>query len=385
MEALTYELYCCFRNRMHCQEVLSGNRNKKARRGQSLRAPLTRLRVCESRRNLKKSYDRRALVLAKIFIAALLCAVLAICGIWLAGRGKHASSIAVIARTSAAPIWEAAHAGAQAAAQRGISTYWNAPSSEDDVQEQAELIERVIGQHYAGLIVAPDQPMALITSILRAVDRGVRTVVIMAPLPIPPMENLAYIVNDDEAAGRIAATRVNEALHGKGSVAVLGVDPESLSDLRILHSFEATIDQHFSGILIADCRTGSNHMSEAQEIVNEAIDTHPRLNAVFTLSAVTTSSAFSSIEAHRLSNKVKLIGFEQSPALIEHVRTGAMDSLIVVDTYAMGWQAMDLLVKDRGHVMAPEIRKLTPKLLTKQNIDAPEMQPFVRLEWGVTP
>jgi ribose transport system substrate-binding protein len=383
MEALTFGLYCCFRKVVLCQGELPV-RQKKVR----FYRPRRYSTVCFKDWGCSSMVidEQRALVLKRIVLAIVSFAILGSCGVLMANRRQHASSIAVIARTSAAPIWEAAHAGAQdAATLHRISVYWNAPPSEDDVQEQAELIDRVVGEHFAGLIVAPDQPMALITSIQHAVAHGVRTVVIMSPLPLPLVENLAYIVNDDEKAGWIAAKRVNEVLHGKGSVAVLGVNPESLSDLRILHSFEAAIDRDFPGIIISDCRTGSHHMSEAQEIVDEALDTHPQLDAVFALSAVTTSSAFTSIAAHGLTKKVTLIGFEQSPALVNKVRTGAMDSLIVVDSYEMGRQAMELLVADRGHAMDPEIRRLPPKLLTRTNIDEPEMQHFVRLEWGVKP
>ena len=296
----------------------------------------------------------------------------------------HYSEVAMIARTAAASIWEAAHAGALAAAtHHGMTMYWNAPQSEDDIQQQAALIDRVVEQRYSGLIVAPDQPLPLTTTIQRAVSRGVKTVVIVSPLQIPPRQDLAYIVNNDVAAGRMAAERISEVLHGKGSVAVLGVDTESLSELTILHSFEATLEQRFPGVTIADCRTGSHNQSEAQEIADEELNAHPDLGALFTLSAVASYGAITSLQSHNHERTIKLVGFEQSPTLADKVRTGLMDSLIAEDSYEMGRQAMELLATNRGHRMPPEIRRLEPTLLTAKNIDSPEMQHLVRLEWGV--
>ncbi len=292
----------------------------------------------------------------------------------------------MIARTAAASIWEAAHAGALAAATKhGMTMYWNAPQSEDDIQQQAALIDRVVEQRYSGLIVAPDQPLPLITTIQRAVSRGVKTVVIVSPLPIPPRPNLAYIVNDDVAAGRMAAERINKVLHGKGTVAVLGVDTESLSELTILHSFEATLEQRFPGVTIADCRTGSHNQSEAQEIADEELSAHPDLGALFSLSAVASYGALTSLQSRSRERTIKLVGFEQSPTLADRVRTGVMDSLIAEDSYEMGRQAMELLAANRGRNMPPEIRQLEPTLLTSENIDSQEMQHLVRLEWGVKP
>jgi ribose transport system substrate-binding protein len=299
---------------------------------------------------------------------------------------EHRREVAMIARTAAASIWEAAHTGAQeAAAQHGMTMYWNAPQSEDDAQQQAALVDRIAEERYGGLIVAPDQPLALTTSIRRAVSRGVKTVVIVSPLTIPLEENLAYVVNDDEAAGRMAAMRVSEILHGKGSVAVLGVDPESLSELTILHSFEATLEQRFPEVTIVDCRTGSHNQSEAQEIADEEMNTHPDLGALFTLSAVASYGAINSLQSRKSGKTIKLVGFEQSPTLADRVRAGVMDSLIAEDSYEMGRQAMDLLAANREHSMQPENRRLQPTLLTADNIDLPEMKRLIRLEWGVKP
>ena len=315
----------------------------------------------------------------------LLCA-LPVCGMLLAGCRQHRLSVAMIARTTASPIWEAAHAGAQAVAVRSRRTiYWNAPQSEDDFQKQAALVNRIVEEQYGGLIVAPDQPLAMTTSIQRAVGKGIKTVVILSPLSIPPRANLAYISNDNAAAGRMAATRVNEILRGAGSVAVLGVDPQSLNDLAILHAFEETVEERFPKIAIVDRRTGSDNQVEAEEIVAEELTVHPELNALFTLSAAASYGAITSLESRDPAGKIKLVGFEQSPTLVDRVRSGRMNSLIAEDTYAMGQLAMEQIAASGDHAMAPANIKLQPTLLMRENIDLPRMQQLVRLEWGVEP
>src|SRR5580700_3084354 len=105
--------------------------------------------------------------------------------------------IAFIPRTSATMLWEPAHVGAQDAANSlGLDIYWNAPTREDDVAGQISLIERIVRDGDQGLILAPDQALALITPVRRALAMGVATVVIGSSLPIPPGDSLSYIVND---------------------------------------------------------------------------------------------------------------------------------------------------------------------------------------------
>lgn len=290
--------------------------------------------------------------------------------------------VAVIPRTTAFTIWEAVHAGAQfAAAPTGTQVYWNAPASEDDIQEQAALVDRIIDQHYQGLILAPDQPLALIAPVERAAAKGIHTVIIASPLLMPPRPNIAYIVNDDEAIGRIAAARIAGILNGHGRVAVLGINPQSLSDLNILHSFESTLEDHSPGIAIIDRRTGTHNLTEAQQIAEDVLALHHDLDAVFTLSAIASYGTINALQSDG-NEKTKIVGFEQSVELANDMREGIVDSLIAEDTYQMGYQAMKLLAAHRQGVLPPENIKLQPVLLTRENIDSPHARNLVNMDWG---
>ena|SRR5579884_445944 len=294
--------------------------------------------------------------------------------------------VAVIPRTTALTIWEAVHAGAEFAARpAGIQVYWNAPTSEDDIQQQAALVDRVVDEHYQGLVLAPDQPLALMSPVRRAIAQGVHTVVIASPLSIPAQKNLAYIVNDDEAAGRIAALRLGQVLSGHGSVAVVGINPESLSDLTILHAFEAALKEHFPDITITDLRTGTHNVTEAQQIADEVLATHSGLGAIFSLSAMASNGAVTALETRGLAGKVKLIGFEQSVELGNEVRAGTMDSLIAEDTYEMGHRALSMLAQYRSSSLPGQEIRLQPSLLTRENIDSPLARRLINRDWGQKP
>src|SRR5579884_1067267 len=114
--------------------------------------------------------------------------------------------IAVVPRTTGMSLWEKEHTGAEAAAgAHGMKIYWNAPTREDDVQGQIALVQRIIDKHYDGLILSPDQTLALMTPVRRAVSKGIPTVILGSALPLDPGGKLSYILSDDEEAGRMAA------------------------------------------------------------------------------------------------------------------------------------------------------------------------------------
>lgn len=304
--------------------------------------------------------------------------------VWLTfccGCSRQRGKIAVIPETTAVTIWEAEHAGAGFAAEKSdTQLYWNAPTSEDDIRRQQALIERITDEHYRALVLAPDQTLELMSPVQRALAHGMRIVVVASPLTLPPSADLSYIVNDDEASGRMAALRIGEILHGSGRVAVLGVAPESLSSLTILHSFETALEKKYPAIVISERRFGTHNGTEAQQSADEVLSSDHDVGAIFALSSAASDGAFAALQSHGLTSRVKLVGFEQSAELANLVRLGFMDSLIAENTYEMGYRAIRLLAQPPGS--SPQEIKLEPTLLTQENIGSPEVRPLINTDWS---
>src|ERR1700733_9509958 len=166
-----------------------------------------------------------------------------------AGCDRRLPTVAVIPRTTALILWEAAHAGAESAArQEGLKVYWNAPTREDDVQRQIDIMQHAISSGARGLVLAPDQGLALMVPVRNIVARGIPTVIISSRLPVQPGGKLSYILNDEETTGRLAAQRIGQILSGKGTVAVLGVDPDVSGILERTHAFEASLASLYPGV-----------------------------------------------------------------------------------------------------------------------------------------
>ena len=92
---------------------------------------------------------------AAAFLFALSLVLLPACN-------RTSNTIAVIPRACGTPLWEPEHAGAAHVARRkGMKVYWNAPTREDDVAGQIALLEKVVDRGYAGIIITPDQTLAL--------------------------------------------------------------------------------------------------------------------------------------------------------------------------------------------------------------------------------
>src|SRR5580704_5005553 len=295
-------------------------------------------------------------------------------------RRDHKPMVAVIPRTTALILWEAEHAGAETAAHReGLTVYWNAPTREDDVERQISLIQRVVAAGARGLVLAPDQALALMVPVRNVVARGIPTVVISSPLPIPPGGKLTYILNDEEATGRLAADRIGFILRGKGSVVVLGIDPDITGIVNRTQAFETHLHIKFPGIRIVDERTGGFNIAQAQEVTEDVLAREPQLDAILALNSAATRGAFIALKTHGMLGKIKLVACEQE--LIPPLVTGEIDSIILENTYEMGYRAVQLIAAERRGEHVPEQITLSPKLVTRENLTSPEVQRMLTMNW----
>ena len=294
---------------------------------------------------------------------------------------KRPDRIAVIPQTEGNMIWEAAHVGAEEAAHRyGAFIYWNAPTREDDVEAQIALVDRVVAQGYQGLVLAPDQALALMTPVRRAVSRGIPTVVIGSALAMPPEGNLFYILNDDEAGGRVAAKRVGELLHGTGTVALLGIDPDLTGIMIRTRAFEQTLAQDYPGIRIVEKRMGSFNFPHEQQAAQDAINSHPDLDAIVALMATTVDGTLSALNSVSNGHRIVVIGFDvASPPLFN--RNPGLNCVIQEDTRSMGEKAVALiLAKLRGGSVARET-KIEPLVITSENLDSSAVRHMWSQDW----
>jgi len=318
------------------------------------------------------------LIKAFVISASLVCLLTVVVG--LQSCHPKRDEIAVIPRTTSSTIWEAEHAGAEFAARKsGLRIRWNAPTREDDVQLQINMVDRAIAQRVRGLILTPDEPRALMVPVQRALAAGVPTVVLGSSLSLPSQRNLSYIVNDDEMIGRIGAMRIGEVLHGKGQVAIVGIDPQSLSSLAVLSSFVSLIEQTFPNISIVDRRPSTTTDVDSELVVNQVLLSHPDVDVIFALDSTGTLGAYLAVKAHNLTNRVKVVGVQQSAELAHAIRLHQIDSIIAEDTYQMGYRAVETLALGQGKT--PGVVKLAPMLITAENVDSAAAKPFITNDW----
>jgi ribose transport system substrate-binding protein len=299
---------------------------------------------------------------------------------FLFGCNRSSNTIAVIPRACGTALWEPAHAGAAHVAHRkGLTLYWNAPAREDDVAGQIDLLEKVVGRGYAGIIISPDQTLPLRSPIRRIVSGGLPIVVMGTNLGISPSAKLSYVLNDDVAGGQMAARRVGKILNGKGSIAILGINPQLTGITARERSFENTLEHEYPDIKVAARKLGYYSLPQEQQVAEDLLNHAEPIDAIVALSHISTRGAFYALVEFDKVHTIKLVGFDQD--LMPPIRTGGIDSIVMESTYDMGRTAMEIMDAQLHGRSAPGISMVPPLLMTGENIDSPEIRQQLTANW----
>lgn len=311
--------------------------------------------------------------------------VLALC--WMAGcRTGKPGSIAVIPRTSGTIQWEPENVGAQeAATELGERIYFNASTREDDVDGQIALVNRVAAGHYCGLVLAPDHSLALITPVRRALATGLPIVIVSSPLPIPATENLSYVLNDEEEGGRLAAERVAALLHGKGEVALTGIDPDITGIMVRARSFEEVLNRNYPDVKIVLRRMGSFNFAHEQEVAEEVLREGSGLSVIVALTSTSTRGAVSAIENEPRRHGVKVIGFDADALPFDSeglpFDEASLDAVVVQNTRGMGERAIRLIHAKAAGQSLPARILFKPLLVTRDNVSSAPVAKVLYARW----
>ena len=313
---------------------------------------------------------------------ALLLPALASGALWVRSRRLSAfPTIAFIPQTAAGSmLWEVEQNGASAAAEKlKFHLYWNAPTSENDMAGQASLIDRVARANYQGLVLAPNHSLAILTPLRRAIEAGLPVVVVSAQLDLPASAKLGYIVNDDEKMGELAAEQVSRLVHGKGSIALVGLSRYAPGVARRVRSAETVLANRYPNIHVVSRVGGTYDSSRSEELTNGMVAAHPDLKAVLSFTAISTRGVHAALKNLKVQQAIHLVGCEQDSDLLAYVGTGEIAAILAENTYRMGYQAVELISEARAGRPLPAQSVVPPLLIDKQNLNSPEARLFTSL------
>jgi ribose transport system substrate-binding protein len=279
--------------------------------------------------------------------------------------------IGVIAKGRAHIFWQSVHAGANAAAREAnVDILWTAPSNESEIPVQVQIVDTMINRRVDAIALAPIDRVALVTVVDRAAREKIPVVIFDSG--IDTNNFVSQVATDNYRAGEIAADRIAQILGNKGKVAIVAVQPGAASTMAREQGFEDTVGKKYPQINIVDKRYGMAEVAKSLTVAENMLTAHPDLNGMF---ASNESSAVGASRALKGRNsKVQLVGFDSSPVLIEDLKAGVIDSLVIQNPFKMGYESIVAAMKKLNGQEVQKIHNLEPRLVTRENLNSPEIQ-----------
>lgn len=302
----------------------------------------------------------------RIAVAALLPLLLAPTGC----RQQSRRVVGVIPKGANHIFWQTVHAGAiKAAREFDLDIEWNAPTLEIDSSRQIEIVESMINRRLAGIVLAPVDRQALIGVVERAAREGVPVSIFDSEIDTD--RRISYVATDNTEAGRMGARRLGEILGGKGKVGIIGFMAGSASTMQREDGFQDEIRKRFPAIQIVGLQFGMADRAKAMAVTENLLTAHPDLAGLFADNESSSSGAVQALKT-RANKKVKLVAFDASEQLVEDMRAGYIDSLVVQNPFRMGYESTRAIGLHLAGQTPPKHLDSGATLVLRTDLDKPQ-------------
>lgn len=282
--------------------------------------------------------------------------------------------ITVIPKGTTHEFWKSIHAGAvRAGRELGVDVIWKGPQKEDDRAQQITVVEDFISRGVDGIVLAPLDDRALVRPVRDAATEKIPVVIIDSALQ--GSDYVSYVATDNYKGGVLAARRLGELLGGRGRIFLIRYQEGSASTVQREAGFYDTVAKEFPGleILVKDQYAGAT-TETAYQLAENLISRFPGVQGVFTPNESSTFGTLRALQESGLAGKIVFVGFDSSPKLVQGLRDGDIQGLVIQNPAKMGYLGVKTIV---AHLRGEPVEKVVDTgvvLATKDNMDSPEIQ-----------
>ena len=268
-------------------------------------------------------------------------------------------------------FWQTVHAGAiKAGREYGAEIEWNAPTLEVDSSRQIEIVDSMVNKQLSALVLAPVDRKALVAPVERAAAAGMPVAIFDSDIDTD--KRVTFVATDNKEGGRMAARRLAEIIGGKGKVAVIGFMAGSASTMEREDGFAEEIKK-YPNIQLLGIQFGMADRAKSMAITENLLTAHSDLAGLFADNESSSSGCVQALKG-RNAKQVKLVAFDASDQLIQDMRDGWIDSMVVQNPFKMGYESTKaVLMKLKGQDPVKHLDS-GAALVKASDLDKPEVK-----------
>jgi ribose transport system substrate-binding protein len=242
--------------------------------------------------------------------------------------------LAVIPKGTTHVFWKSVEAGAKSAGKDlGVEIIWKGPLKENDRAQQIQIVEQFVTEGVSGIVLAPLDDTALVRPVASAMQK-----------------KIPVVIFDSALKGGSASTTEREA--------------GFLEVIRKNEGVQVLVENRYGGATMGEAKTAAmnmlDHLKEAQ--------------GIFCPNESSTFGMLLALRQNNLAGKVRFVGFDTSPPLVEALQKGEIDALVAQNPTRMGYLGVKTCVE---HIRGQKIETNVDTgvcLITRENLNEPEIK-----------
>ncbi len=284
-------------------------------------------------------------------------------------------SIAVIPKSTTQVFWKTVETGArEGAKEAGVEMVWKGSLSEDDPAQQIQILEQFVSDGVDGIVLAPIDDTVK-RSVAVAMQKGIPVVIMDSALKGEPVKDFVSTVSTNNyRGGEMAGEQLGKLLDGKGKVVLFRFKEGSVSTGQREAGFLEAIKTFPDIQVILDNRYSGTTAKEARWSALKMLHKLKEADGIFCSTEPSTLGMLLALKRNNLAGSKKLVGFDTSPGLMEGLRKGEIQALVVQNPKKMGHEAVKALVAKMKGERVPTVIDSGAALITQENLDTPEIQ-----------
>ena len=317
--------------------------------------------------------------LQKVCVAALFISVLSVPGIRSGFAAEEKKPvIGLVMKSLANEFFKDMQEGAiKHVAQRGDLTLLPVGMhSETDIDTQVNAVENFITKKVDAIVIAPADSRALVAPLARAIKAGIVVINIDVALDEEAKKqagiDLAFVGPDNRAGAKMSGDVLAKALGEGGKVVIVEGNPGADNARQRKLGFDDAVKD--GKLDLIDSRTAHWETEEANSVFSNMLTAHPDIQGVMAANDSMALGVVKAIDAAGKSGKIKVVGFDNIPAVQPLLKEGKL--LATIDQFGSQMAANDSMAL--GVIKAIDAAGKSGKIKVVGFDNIPAVQPLLK-------
>lgn len=213
---------------------------------------------------------------------------------------------------------------------------------ERDFAAQVDAVENFVTQQYDVIVLAPADSKAMVTPVAKALQAGIKVINIDVALDEEAKKqagiDLAFFGPDNREGAKMVGMALAQDLGAGGKVVILEGNPEADNAKERKKGFDDAVAE--GGLTLLDSKTAHWETEEANTLMTNFMTQYQDIQGVMAANDSMALGVVKAIDAAGKSGEIKVVGFDNIPAVQPLIKEGKM--LATVDQFGAQMAAMGI-------------------------------------------